>query len=235
MTKFGRDIHADLIYGQTRYDVASYFRLAFNEVRGKNGRKCRIQRRCVEIPQISLSEDHEIVHTYRGQLAFLCLPNTKKHSGIFNNWRDSRKTKIVPQLSEDKERDGWNTSRSFWTAQRQRIQWTSNQPATTCRSSVLCLRTKKIQKAIVQLKNCKVARPDDIPAEALKVDIDTSVEMLYPLFMKIWEKKRGANGMEYGITHRASKREISVMFRRYYFKQTSEENTAKHLTNYGWY
>ena len=34
------DIRADLVLGHTGYDVTSYFRLAFNEVR-KNGRKCR--------------------------------------------------------------------------------------------------------------------------------------------------------------------------------------------------
>ena len=43
---------------------------------------------------------------------------------------------------------------------------------------------EEIWKAIIQLKNGKVAGPDDIPAEALKVDIKTFVDMLYPLFMK---------------------------------------------------
>ena len=39
----------------------------------------------------------------------------------------------------------------------------------------------------------KAAGPDDRPAEAsaLRVDTDTSVEMLYPLFMEIWEKNEG--------------------------------------------
>lgn len=31
--------------------------------------------------------------------------------------------------------------------------------------------------------------PDNIPTEALKVDIRTNVELLYPLFNKIWEKE----------------------------------------------
>ncbi|CAH2324467.1 Hypothetical predicted protein, partial [Pelobates cultripes] len=35
------------------------------------------------------------------------------------------------------------------------------------------------------MKNRKAAGPDDIPAEALK----SSVEMLYPLFKKIWEEE----------------------------------------------
>ena len=49
---------------------------------------------------------------------------------------------------------------------------------------------EEIQKAIIQLKNGKAAGPDDISAEALKVYIDTSVEMLCPLFVMIWEKNK---------------------------------------------
>ena len=39
------------------------------------------------------------------------------------------------------------------------------------------------------MKNGKVAGPDGIPAEALKADVNTSVEMLYSLFVEIWEKE----------------------------------------------
>lgn len=46
-----------------------------------------------------------------------------------------------------------------------------------------------IRKAINLLKNGKAAGPDDIPAEALKADLNSSVEMLYPLFEKIWENE----------------------------------------------
>ncbi len=48
---------------------------------------------------------------------------------------------------------------------------------------------EEIRKAITLLKNWKAAGPDDIPAEALKADLNSSVEMLYPLFEKIWEKE----------------------------------------------
>ncbi len=48
---------------------------------------------------------------------------------------------------------------------------------------------EEIRKAITLLKNWKAAGPDDIPAEALKADLNLSVEMLYPLFEKIWEKE----------------------------------------------
>ena len=47
---------------------------------------------------------------------------------------------------------------------------------------------EEIRMAIKQLRNGKASGPDGIPAEALKTDVETSVEMLYPLFMKIWEE-----------------------------------------------
>ncbi|KAK7107318.1 hypothetical protein V1264_015265 [Littorina saxatilis] len=53
-----------------------------------------------------------------------------------------------------------------------------------------CAPTKEeISSAIKQLKNGKSAGPDSIPAEALKTDVETSVEILYPLFCKIWEEE----------------------------------------------
>ena len=42
-------------------------------------------------------------------------------------------------------------------------------------------------KAIQKLNNGKAARPDKIPAEVLKADENTPVEM-YQLFGKIWEE-----------------------------------------------
>ena len=48
---------------------------------------------------------------------------------------------------------------------------------------------EEIQKAIAHMKNGKVAGPDGIPAEALKADVNTSVEMLYSLFEEIWGKE----------------------------------------------
>ena len=49
---------------------------------------------------------------------------------------------------------------------------------------------EEICKAIKRLKNGKSAGPDSIPAEALKADIKTSVEMLYPLFRQIWGEEQ---------------------------------------------
>lgn len=41
----------------------------------------------------------------------------------------------------------------------------------------------------MRTKSGKAAGPDDIPAEALKADTETTVEMLFPLFEKIWEEE----------------------------------------------
>ena len=48
---------------------------------------------------------------------------------------------------------------------------------------------EEIKKAIAHMKNGKVAGLDGIPAETLKADVNTSVEMLYCLFEDIWEKE----------------------------------------------
>ena len=47
----------------------------------------------------------------------------------------------------------------------------------------------EIKKAIMTLRSGKAAGPDEIPAEAIKADIETAVQMLYSLFSKICEKE----------------------------------------------
>ena len=49
---------------------------------------------------------------------------------------------------------------------------------------------EEIRKAITQLTNGKAAGPDDIPAEALKVNIRISLEILHPLIVPTEWKKR---------------------------------------------
>ena len=58
--------------------------------------------------------------------------------------------------------------------------------------------------------NGKIAGPDDIPAEALKVDTDTSMEMLYPQFVEIWEKNEVLAEWKKEYPIKLPKREISV-------------------------
>ena len=48
---------------------------------------------------------------------------------------------------------------------------------------------EEIRRAIKMTKNGKAAGPDEIPAEAMKGDIETSVEILYQLFGRIWEEE----------------------------------------------
>ena len=47
----------------------------------------------------------------------------------------------------------------------------------------------EVKKAIMSLKNGKAAGPDEIPAEAIKADMETATNMLYSLFTKIWERE----------------------------------------------
>ena len=49
---------------------------------------------------------------------------------------------------------------------------------------------EEIRQAIKTLRNGKAAGPDNIPAEVLKMDIEETVEMLHPLFVKIWEEEQ---------------------------------------------
>ena len=54
------------------------------------------------------------------------------------------------------------------------------------------------------MKNGKVAGPDGIPAEALKADVNNSVEMLYSLFEEIWEKETKSSRMERRLPYQDS-------------------------------
>ncbi|CAH8544655.1 unnamed protein product [Schistosoma intercalatum] len=50
--------------------------------------------------------------------------------------------------------------------------------------------TEEIRMAVRQIKNGKAAGSDNIPAEALKSDIEATTSMLCLLFKKIWEKEQ---------------------------------------------
>ena len=57
----------------------------------------------------------------------------------------------------------------------------------------------EIQLALTQLKNGKAAGLDNISPEVLKVDPETTVEMLYPLLEKIWKKQKIPEEREEGL------------------------------------
>ena len=48
----------------------------------------------------------------------------------------------------------------------------------------------EIQLALTQLKNGKAAGLDNISPQVLKVNPETTVEMLYPLLEKIWKEEK---------------------------------------------
>ncbi|CAH8462687.1 unnamed protein product [Schistosoma guineensis] len=50
--------------------------------------------------------------------------------------------------------------------------------------------TEEIRMAVRQIKNGKAAGPDNIPAEALKSDVEVTTSMHYLLFKKIWEEEQ---------------------------------------------
>ena len=84
--------------------------------------------------------------------------------------------------------DGQNTSGSCWTAPLLTHHQTSHPQRQNCPSADKPSKTE-IKKAIMTLRSGKAAGPDEIPAEAIKADIETAVQMLYSLFSKIWEKE----------------------------------------------
>ena len=63
----------------------------------------------------------------------------------------------------------------------------SNPPDIPLASEVLEVNREEIRKAISLLKAGKAPGPDEIPAEAIKADMETSIKMLYDLIGKIWD------------------------------------------------
>ena len=74
---------------------------------------------------------------------------------------------------------------------RPRPETPANIPPAEEELPISCDRPSKeeIERAIKVQKKGKAAGPDEIPAEAIKGDMKTAVEILYELFGKIWEKE----------------------------------------------
>ena len=49
---------------------------------------------------------------------------------------------------------------------------------------------EEIAKAIQKQKNGKAYGPDSISAEVLKGDVNTSTQMLYEIFVKVFDRRR---------------------------------------------
>ena len=54
----------------------------------------------------------------------------------------------------------------------------------------------EIEKVIHHLKTGKASGPDEIPAEAVKADVETSTEMLHDIIGKIWDKEEIPTGLK---------------------------------------
>ena len=70
---------------------------------------------------------------------------------------------------------------------------------------------EEMYKAIEQLRNAKSAGPDTIPAQALKVDEVTTVEMLYPLFQNIWKEEDISTESGRRATSSSSQRRVTLV------------------------
>ena len=65
----------------------------------------------------------------------------------------------------------------------------------------------EIKKAIMTMISGKAAGPDEIPAEAIKADLETAVNILYSLFSKILEKEEVQAQWKEGIIIKLPKKE----------------------------
>ena len=81
-------------------------------------------------------------------------------------------------------------------------------PPTETELPISCDKPTKaeIKKAIMTLRSGKAAGPDEIPAEAIKADMETVTNMLHSLFSKIWEKEEVPAQWKGGIVIKLSKK-----------------------------
>ena len=113
--------------------------------------------------------------------------------------------------------------------------------------NINCPTKVEIQSAIKQMKNNKAPGPDNIPAEALKADVETSTEMLYSIISKIWEEEElPADWKEGHIVKIPKKGDLSqcdnyrgimllsapgkVMNRVIYYKEYGQQWTRNYVT-----
>ena len=116
----------------------------------------------------------------------------KKIAGKFNKPErpvKDKKGKLIPDEEGQKKR---------WTEHFQELL---NRPAPQCTQDIQPAETdlpidcspprkEEIIQAIKQLKKGKAAGPDGIPTEALAAGVETSTEMLFTLFKKIWDDEK---------------------------------------------
>jgi hypothetical protein len=67
----------------------------------------------------------------------------------------------------------------------------------------------EIRKAIARLKNGKTEGLDNIPAEVIKADTETAVNVLHNLFSKIWVKEEVPTPRKEGFVIKLPEKETS--------------------------
>lgn len=116
---------------------------------------------------------------------------TKKLSGKFQQTdRPVKDKQSHPLTTSDDQRKRWAEHFSE-LLNRPAPEEPADIPPTEAILPVNCDKPSKeeIKKSIKTLKSGKAAGPDEIPAEAIKADINTATSMLHSLFAKIWEKE----------------------------------------------
>ena len=124
---------------------------------------------------------------------------------------------IHRQASERQEREPTDNNQGTaetmgWTLHRTSQPPTPDSPPdippTETELPISCDKPPKaeIKQAIMTLRSGKAAEPDEIPAEAIKADIETAVNMLYSLFSKIWEKEAIPAQWKEGNRHQTAKK-----------------------------
>ncbi|KAK4470008.1 hypothetical protein MN116_000037, partial [Schistosoma mekongi] len=122
----------------------------------------------------------------------LLYDTTKKLAGKFNKPERPIKNKSGKPITEVHEQ------RDRWVEHFQELLNTPaplNPPVIKAAATDLPISTdpptgKEIKMAIRQIKSGKSAGPDNIPAEALKTDIEATSKILHILFRKIWEEEQ---------------------------------------------
>jgi hypothetical protein len=133
---------------------------------------------------------------------------TKKLSGKFQQTNKPVRDKQGNSLNSTEEQMKRWAEHFGEILNRPRPETTADIPPADVELPISCNRPSKaeIKAAIKKLKKGKAAGPDEIPAEALKGDLETTVEILYSLFGKIWEKEEIPKDWREGVVIKLPKK-----------------------------
>ena len=115
----------------------------------------------------------------------------KKLSGKFQQTDKPVKDKDGDQPTTTEEQLKWWAEQFRELLNRPSPETPPDIPPAETELPISCDKPTKaeIKKAIMTLRSGKAAGPGEIPAEAIKADMETVTNMLHSLFSKIWEKE----------------------------------------------